>query len=118
MELLPGVTIGDCGDKVGLQGVDNCFIAFNQVRIPRENLLNRFGDVLADGTYHSPLPTVGRRFAATVGELVGGRVGLSTGALVQLKTALVVATRYALQRRQFGPPGAPEVRIRLETSVT
>jgi len=62
-ELCPGVIIGDCGDKNGLHGVDNGFIAFNQVRIPRVNLLNRFADVLPDGTYTSPIPSENKRFA-------------------------------------------------------
>ncbi|EUA33412.1 acyl-CoA oxidase domain protein [Mycobacterium xenopi 4042] len=42
---LPGVTTSDCDYKGGLPGVDNGRIVFDQVRIPRENLLNRYGDV-------------------------------------------------------------------------
>jgi acyl-CoA oxidase len=37
-----GVEIRDCGYKVGLNGVDNGAIAFHGVRVPRENLLDRF----------------------------------------------------------------------------
>ena len=47
----PGVTIGDMGHKVGLNGVDNGFMLFRRYRIPRENLLNRGSDVLPDGTF-------------------------------------------------------------------
>jgi acyl-CoA oxidase len=32
---LPGVIVGDIGDKIGFNGVDNGFIAFNNFRIPR-----------------------------------------------------------------------------------
>lgn len=46
---LPGVILGDCGKKIGLEGVDNGFIIFNRVRIPRENLLNRFSNVTPAG---------------------------------------------------------------------
>ena len=46
---LPGIILGDCGKKIGKEGVDNGFIIFNHVRIPRENLLNRFSDVTEDG---------------------------------------------------------------------
>ena len=49
--IMPGVEIRDCGYKVGLNGVDNGAIRFSNVRIPRENLLDRFGSVAADGTY-------------------------------------------------------------------
>jgi hypothetical protein len=45
-----GVEIRDCGYKVGLNGVDNGAIAFHGVRIPRENLLDRFAQVRQQDT--------------------------------------------------------------------
>ena len=42
---MPGVTIGDNGAKGGLPGVDNGTIAFDHVRVPRENLLDKFGGI-------------------------------------------------------------------------
>jgi acyl-CoA oxidase len=36
------VTIGDCGLKMGLNGVDNGTISFENVTIPKENMLDRF----------------------------------------------------------------------------
>ena len=50
---MPGVTIGDCGGKMGLRGVDNGRLTFDHVRVPRHNLLNRFGTIDDDGRYHS-----------------------------------------------------------------
>ena len=50
-----GVRLADGGEKMGLNGVDNGSIWFDQVRVPRTNLLNRHGDVAADGTYSSPI---------------------------------------------------------------
>lgn len=108
---LPGVEIRDCGYKVGLNGVDNGALRFHLVRIPRENLLNRFGDVSRDGQYTSSLPTINKRFAATLGELVGGRVGLACGSVGVLKMAVTIAVRYSLLRQQFGPPKQPEISI-------
>ncbi|XP_075084364.1 acyl-coenzyme A oxidase 2, peroxisomal [Nicotiana tabacum] len=108
---LPGVEIHDCGHKVGLNGVDNGALRFRSVRIPRDNLLNRFGDVSRDGKYTSSLPSISKRFAATLGELVGGRVGLAYSSVGVLKIAVVIATRYSLLRQQFGPPKQPEVSI-------
>ncbi|KAL1364880.1 acyl-coenzyme A oxidase 2, peroxisomal [Arachis hypogaea] len=108
---LPGVEIHDCGHKVGLNGVDNGALRFRSVRIPRDNLLNRFGDVSRDGKYTSSLPTVNKRFAATLGELVGGRVGLAYSSVGVLKIAATIAIRYSLLRQQFGPPNQPEVSI-------
>nr|AAF14635.1 acyl-CoA oxidase [Petroselinum crispum] len=110
-ETLPGVEIQDCGHKVGLNGVDNGALRFRSVRIPRDNLLNRFGDVARDGTYTSSLPTINKRFAATLGELVGGRVGLAYSSVGILKVAVTIATRYSLFRQQFGPPKQAEISI-------
>ena len=44
-ELLPGVSIEDCGPKLGLDGVDNGRIAFDQVRVGRDALLDRYATV-------------------------------------------------------------------------
>lgn len=110
-ETLPGIEIHDCGHKIGLNGVDNGALRFCSVRIPRDNLLNRFGDVARDGKYTSSLPSINKRFAATLGELVGGRVGLAYSSVSVLKVAATIAIRYSLLRQQFGPPKQPEVSI-------
>lgn len=38
---MPGVRVEDMGHKIGLNGVDNAKLLFDNVRVPRENLLNR-----------------------------------------------------------------------------
>ena len=53
-EPMPGVTIGDCGAKAGLAGVDNGRLTFDHVRVPRTSLLNRYGDIDEHGVYTSP----------------------------------------------------------------
>ena len=110
-EALPGVEIRDCGYKIGLNGVDNGALRFDHVKVPRTNLLDRYGSLARDGSYSSPLPTPAKRFAATLGELVGGRVGLAYSSVGVLKTALTIAIRWSAVRRQFGPPGEPEIAI-------
>lgn len=49
----PGVTVGDMGEKAGLNGIDNGFLIFTHYRVPKENLLNKTGDVDRDGNYCS-----------------------------------------------------------------
>ncbi|KAE8718540.1 Acyl-coenzyme A oxidase 2, peroxisomal [Hibiscus syriacus] len=110
-QTLPGIEIQDCGHKIGLNGVDNGALRFCSVRIPRDNLLNRFGDVSGNGKYTSSLPTINKRFAAMLGELVGGRVGLAYSSVGFLKISVTIAVRYSLLRQQFGPPKQPEVSI-------
>ena len=102
---LPGVTITDCDYKGGLLGVDNGRIMFDQVRVPRENLLNRFADVAPDGTYSSPIENPNRRFFTMLGTLVRGRVTVAGSGAQAARVALDMAVRYALQRRQFHAAG-------------
>ncbi|MGO2003707.1 acyl-CoA dehydrogenase family protein [Arthrobacter rhombi] len=98
---LPGVGGEDDGLKGGLNGIDNGRLHFTEVRIPRTNLLNRYGDVAVDGTYTSPISSPGRRFFTMLGTLVQGRVSLDGAAVAASKVALQIATTYAHQRRQF-----------------
>jgi len=78
---------------------------FDEVRIPRENLLNRYGDVAEDGTYTSPVENINRRFFTMLGTLVRGRVSVGGAASASAEVALTIAGKYALKRRQFGQDG-------------
>lgn len=103
---LRGIRTQDDGPKIGLNGVDNGRIWFDHVRIPRENLLNRYADVSADGAYRSPIDNPNRRFFTMLGTLVQGRVSVAGAAVNAAKVALDVAVRYAGLRRQFGETGS------------
>ncbi|MGP6204803.1 acyl-CoA dehydrogenase family protein [Microbacterium sp. F2] len=109
---LPGVGGEDDGVKGGLNGIDNGRLHFDQVRIPRENLLNRYGDVAPDGTYSSPIDSPGRRFFTMLGALVQGRVSLDGASTWASALALTIAVTYGNQRRQFDSgAGTPEVTL-------
>ncbi|MDO5619124.1 acyl-CoA dehydrogenase family protein [Kocuria sp.] len=108
-DFLPGVAGEDDGYKGGLNGVDNGRLCFTNVRVPRENLLDRYGHVDPDGTYSSPIASPGRRFFTMLGTLVQGRVSLDGSAVVATRAGLAIALTYANERRQFAPvPGQPE----------
>ncbi|WP_104170562.1 acyl-CoA dehydrogenase [Cryobacterium sp. M23] len=100
-DFLPGIGGEDDGLKGGLNGIDNGRLHFDGVRIPRENLLNRYGDVAEDGTYTSPISSPGRRFFTMLGTLVQGRVSLDGAATQASAMALTIAITYGSQRRQF-----------------
>ncbi|MFN2525487.1 MAG: acyl-CoA dehydrogenase [Actinomycetota bacterium] len=107
-KVVPGVTIEDCGHKAGLNGVDNGRLYFDQVRVPRAALLDRYGSVAPDGTYSSPIDNRTRRFFTMIGTLVQGRVSVSGAAVSAAKVALAIAIRYGLRRKQFSPPDGDE----------
>lgn len=109
--VLDGITIEDCGQKMGLNGVDNGKIYFDNIVIPKDNMLDRFASVSDDGKFESPIASDNRRFFTMLGTLVGGRIGIPRSALAAAKSGLTIAIRYSDQRRQFGPEGGSEVPI-------
>jgi acyl-CoA oxidase len=108
---LPGVRIEDCGLKAGLNGVDNGRLYFDDVRVPRDSLLNRYGDVAADGSYSTPIDNQTKRFFTMLGTLVQGRISVAGGAGSATKVALAIAIRYGDSRRQFAGPGGTEIPV-------
>lgn len=48
---MAGVKIGDCGKKIGCDNIDNGFIGFSNVRIPRDNLLDKLSEVTDKGEF-------------------------------------------------------------------
>jgi acyl-CoA oxidase len=98
---LPGIGGEDDGPKGGLNGIDNGRLHFSDVRVPRTNLLNKYGDVAEDGSYSSPINSPGRRFFTMLGTLVQGRVSLDGAAAAVSAMALTIAITYGNQRRQF-----------------
>ena len=110
-KLLPGVSIKDCGHKLGLNGVDNGEIHFDNVVIPKENMLDRFASVNEQGQFESSIASDNRRFFTMLGTLVGGRIGIPRAGLSAAKSGLTIAIRYGDKRKQFGPEGASEVPI-------
>ncbi|WP_033346146.1 acyl-CoA dehydrogenase family protein [Catenuloplanes japonicus] len=106
--VVPGVTIGDAGAKAGLLGVDNGRISFDHVSVPRDMLLDRYGQVAADGSYTSSIENDTRRFFTMLGTLVRGRVSVGGSASAAAKSALTIAVRYGEVRRQFTAPDSGE----------
>ncbi len=109
---LPGIRVEDNGYKMGLNGVDNGRLWFDQVRVPVDNLLDKYGGITEEGTYTSPIESPTRRFFTMLGTLVGGRVFVPRAGLSAAKSALTIAVRYGLRRRQF-----PAESMRTETII-
>ena len=110
----PGVRIEDCGEKEGLNGVDNGRLWFDEVRVPRDALLDRYGTVAPDGTYSSPIENETKRFFTMLGTLIAGRISVSGAALSATRLAQTIAVRYSLGRRQFHAPGSDQEVILLD----
>lgn len=93
--LCVGVTCGDVGAKAGRHGLDNGWIQFTHVRVPRENMLMRWAAVSAAGEFRAA-----DNAAIQYNTLVGERIVSVAGMQTHLLNALTVAVRYGLVRRQ------------------
>ncbi|KAL0091093.1 acyl-CoA dehydrogenase/oxidase C-terminal [Phycomyces blakesleeanus] len=114
---MKGVTVGDIGPKAygGFATVDNGYAMFDNVRIPRENMLMRFSHVTREGLYIPPIHD-----KLSYGSMVRIRVDIVKSGGWQLAKAVIIAIRYCTIRRQFGgQPASPSSgnKATLETQV-
>ncbi|KAG0303497.1 acyl-Coenzyme A oxidase [Dissophora globulifera] len=93
--LLPGVTCGDIGHKSSRQGLDNGWIQFTSVRIPRENMLMKWASMTSEGEF-TPSPNPILSYATLIPE----RFTILGTSQVILSHALTIAVRYGAVRRQ------------------
>lgn len=75
-------------DKLGIKGSSTCSLAFDNIKIPKENLLWEEQ----------------KGFKIAMGTLDGGRIGIASQALGIARGAFEYARRYATERVQFGNP--------------
>ncbi|KAF2075029.1 hypothetical protein CYY_003681 [Polysphondylium violaceum] len=98
--ILPGVHIRDIGLKASYNGIDNGGLLFKNVRIPLDNMLDKFSHVDQKGVYHSTVPA-NRHFGLMMSVFFIGRVCLSVNSLCMMKVGLSIAVNYASNRAQF-----------------
>ena len=91
-----GIEVGDIGSKLAMKSLDNGFILFTNYRIPRKNLLSRFINVDREGNFEMK----GDPKILYQG-MVATRVSLLHSSYQCISKATVIATRYAVCRRQF-----------------
>mmetsp|Transcript_37128 Transcript_37128/g.58451 ORF Transcript_37128/g.58451 Transcript_37128/m.58451 type:complete len:729 (-) Transcript_37128:41-2227(-) len=102
MSISKGVTIKDMGHKIGVNGVDNGVLSFNNVKVPRENLLDSTSQVSASGEFTSPIEKKRDRFLTLADQLLSGRLCIASMCLGASKAGLKTAVKYSLSRRALG----------------
>ena len=103
-ELVHGVSVGDMGLKTTGNDLDNAWIRFDQVRVPRSALLNAHADVDEHGIYGrrtaniAPFEMIGQR-------LYTGRVAVAQAALAYRSQLFDVTRAYAEAKLVPAPRG-------------
>jgi butyryl-CoA dehydrogenase len=83
-----GVTLGPPDKKLGIRASQSCQIFFEDVRVPKENVLGE----------------IGQGFKVAMSTLDGGRIGIAAQALGIARACLEDAVAYARDRQTFGKP--------------
>ena len=84
----PGFAVGSHEKKMGIRASSTCELIFQDMKVPKENLLGE----------------VGKGFKVAMQTLDGGRIGIGAQALGIAQAAIREAVAYTKQREQFGKP--------------
>ena len=91
---MPNVRVEDMGHKMGLNGVDNAKLFFDNVRVPRENILNKYSDVDESGQFTSTIKSGRKRFLTVADQLLSGRICIAAMSMGAMKTALTIGMQF------------------------
>ena len=83
---MPGFSIGKHEDKMGIRGSATAELVFENVRVPKENMLGEYN----------------KGFKVAMMTLDGGRIGIAAQALGIAEGAIEETIAYVKERKQFG----------------
>jgi acyl-CoA oxidase len=106
-QLVPGVTIGDMGGKSIGNDLDNAWISFDSVMLPKSALLNRYGDVEKSGDQWGYVQKVeGVKSIDMIGQrLYTGRTVISSSTLVFARSLFAQTRAYSDAKQCWSPKG-------------
>jgi len=93
---MPGVKTGDMGPKLGYNGKDNGWMVLDKVRIPRDQMLQKYICVDREGTV-----SIEGDLRVLYTTMMNIRAMLICDSRIYLGAGLTIALRYSAVRRQF-----------------
>ena len=105
---LPGVEVGDIGTKLGFNATDNGFLSFDNVKIPRKNMMMRFLHITKKGELEMRGDP---RIVYSI--MVKTRLMLIEKSGYALHRYILIAARYAVCRRQFSSISGTKIERKL-----
>jgi acyl-CoA oxidase len=94
---MPGITLGDCGNKVGDSANDTGFMILENVRIPREFMLMKYRRVTEEGKFEEVMKVDPKVHYST---MMTTRAYMTYTASARLAQAATMAIRYSCVREQ------------------
>ena len=82
----PGYEVVRVEEKLGIHSSDTCQLSFENMRVPKENLLGAEGE----------------GYKIALANLEGGRIGIASQAVGMARKSLELALEYAQERKAFG----------------
>lgn len=83
---MPGITVSDNIQRMGIRAASNCIVTYDKVRVPKDRILGK----------------VGGGFKIAMKALDAGRIGIAAQAVGIAQGALNEAIQYGKERKQFG----------------
>ncbi len=83
---MPGITVGENIERMGIRAASNCEVAYENVRVPKSRLLGREG----------------QGYKIAMQALAGGRIGIGAQSVGIAQGAIDEAMKYVKERKQFG----------------
>lgn len=93
---MPGIKTGDMGPKFGYHSKDNGWMTMKDVRVPRDQLLQKYVKVERDGSF-----SVQGDLRVLYAVMMTIRTQMVSGASMVQSMCATIALRYSVVRRQF-----------------
>lgn len=111
-KVLQGVNIRDMGWKLECNGVDNAALAFENISVPTDSLLDRYSQINpATGEFRSSIEKKRDRFLKVADQLLSGRLCISAMSLGGTKAVIAITHAYTRNRLSVGATGASDTPI-------